>query len=1076
MDTQFPIFFESTPGNYFGYTVALHKNREGALALVGAPRADITILKDQVNEPGALYKCRIFATSGQKCKEVVLDTMGNTYSHRGNVLSYRDRKDNMWLGVSLDIQQNANSNDIVICGHLWKNQIYQQHYLANGVCYTINSDLDPKSIQKHVPFVNKSMQTQFPPGLYVYAFGQVGTAATYSEDGRYLLLGAPGYKDWTGTILSYNLNSSSTNQSYVDPIIPDTPSHQEMSPEAYFGYAITSGKFYDNNEIFVAVGAPRDGNNHGRVYIFKALKDTTTNISIHQKKEGKQFGEYFGSALLGVNLNNDRFTDLLIGAPFHSSENGGDEGKVYVYISNGMGLSLVTNINGGNKPQSRFGTAIANLGDINQDGYNDVGIGAPYEDGKGAIYIYHGTSSGLNPEYTQKVLASEIKPSLSGFGIHISRGLDIDSNQYPDILVGAYDSSEAVLLRSRPIIQLFAKISFSPQQINTNVTTCEYQGAKFICVNVTTCLQYIGRHVPSNLDFTSSLSLGQQSQYSFGTPRGFFLNNNVSKSHIEHSIKSIVGIDECKTETLYVDREKDVITPIEFLYSYDLVQEKQQEFNNSFLIIDPASATSITSAISFQTGCGKADKCLSDLKVNVAITGNFQKRPMIIGKDTILEFNITVSNKEEPAYSAELLIYVPPEIPRISQDSCLTLNEQQKKTSNATLICSVGNPLTQDKTVRLKLDVKKFQLVTEQFNVQFKARTASTEIYDFDNSEDIDIKFKTVVDISITGTPFQEQIPLREDDIDTNVLISHTYFVMNHGPSPLDTLEFRLYVPSSFQSADGPKDFVTFQRSQEDDSGKTLSIAAKCNDTGLYLKPTSPEGTNTKNEVFGEKDLIVQGDNSSNSATTDFGNSSVLDISKRSLTSEVPPDEIKVSRSKKSIGGTALAKKRKDVAISCEMQGSQCTAIFCSASSFSDTRKFARITLSFLVNLTVLNEVLDPWYRMAFITKGEVFIRGVHENIQPKHHIPDKITVKTTIIHPGLPPSEEIAQWIIFVSIGVGILLLIIILIALIKIGFFKRQQKEKMKEMMTSDELKEDEPYLMADEAAYSDSEMANV
>ncbi|KFM74996.1 hypothetical protein X975_18965, partial [Stegodyphus mimosarum] len=135
-------------------------------------------------------------------------------------------------------------------------------------------------------------------------------------------------------------------------------------------------------------------------------------------------------------------------------------------------------------------------------------------------------------------------------------------------------------------------------------------------------------------------------------------------------------------------------------------------------------------------------------------------------------------------------------------------------------------------------------------------------------------------------------------------------------------------------------------------------------------------------------------------------------------------------------------------------------AIQCSASPFSDIRKFARIAVSVQVNLSVLNEVLDPWYRIEFFTKGEVFIRDDKADVQPKNHHPDVTAVKTVIVYPGPPPSEEIAQWIIFVSIGAGILLLIVILILLIKFGFFKRKQKEKMQEMMTQEDGKQYEAY----------------
>ena len=62
---------------------------------------------------------------------------------------------------------------------------------------------------------------------------------------------------------------------------------------------------------------------------------------------------------------------------------------------------------------------------------SDLAVGAPYEEGSGAVYIYLGSKAGIVNVPSQKILASSISPLLKGFGISLSRGLDMDHNNYP---------------------------------------------------------------------------------------------------------------------------------------------------------------------------------------------------------------------------------------------------------------------------------------------------------------------------------------------------------------------------------------------------------------------------------------------------------------------------------------------------------------------------------------------------------------------------------------------------------------------------------------------------------------------
>lgn len=101
--------------------------------------------------------------------------------------------------------------------------------------------------------------------------------------------------------------------------------------------------------------------------------------------------------------------------------------------------------------KGRFGLSLASLGDINLDGYGDFAVGAPYDgpNGNGAVYVYHGSKNGPLPKHSQVIYAEDVVGTehLSTFGFSLSGGIDLDGNQYPDMVVGAYDSNRAIVFK-----------------------------------------------------------------------------------------------------------------------------------------------------------------------------------------------------------------------------------------------------------------------------------------------------------------------------------------------------------------------------------------------------------------------------------------------------------------------------------------------------------------------------------------------------------------------------------------------------------------------------------------------------
>lgn len=65
-----------------------------------------------------------------------------------------------------------------------------------------------------------------------------------------------------------------------------------------------------------------------------------------------------------------RWEDLVVGAPQYFEKEGEIGGAVYVYVNNAGMWDKVTPIRIDGPRDSMFGLAVANLGDMNQDGYH----------------------------------------------------------------------------------------------------------------------------------------------------------------------------------------------------------------------------------------------------------------------------------------------------------------------------------------------------------------------------------------------------------------------------------------------------------------------------------------------------------------------------------------------------------------------------------------------------------------------------------------------------------------------------------------------------------------------------------
>lgn len=135
----------------------------------------------------------------------------------------------------------------------------------------------------------------------------------------------------------------------------------------------------------------------------------TSNLTNIANITGRQLGAYFGYCLVVTDVDGDGLQDVVVGAPLYTNyantEGKYETGRVHVfYQSTRLRQSFKrSDVLDGDVSKARFGHALAALGDINLDGFNDIAVGAPYDgpSERGAIYIFHGSAKGIRTKHSQ---------------------------------------------------------------------------------------------------------------------------------------------------------------------------------------------------------------------------------------------------------------------------------------------------------------------------------------------------------------------------------------------------------------------------------------------------------------------------------------------------------------------------------------------------------------------------------------------------------------------------------------------------------------------------------------------------
>ena len=223
---------------------------------------------------------------------------------------------------------------------------------------------------------------------------------------------------------------------------------ESRAGEAVAGAGDVDGDGYDD----LLVGAPQWGgapNYAGGAWLFLG-SPTGPGAAADWSVESSQAAASFGGAVAGAgDLNGDGYGDVAVGAPGHDGDEA-NEGAVYVWYGSASGLSTVwpapleVDACG-----AAFGGAVAGAGDVNGDGFAELGVGAigyaDGEPGEGAAFLYLVAPAGVasSPDWSYE--SDQVHAGL-GSAVDGAGDGDGDGDGYADVLVGAtgWDDSSAV--------------------------------------------------------------------------------------------------------------------------------------------------------------------------------------------------------------------------------------------------------------------------------------------------------------------------------------------------------------------------------------------------------------------------------------------------------------------------------------------------------------------------------------------------------------------------------------------------------------------------------------------------------
>ncbi|XP_035254893.1 integrin alpha-3-like isoform X1 [Anguilla anguilla] len=991
LDVQFPVIKDGkTKDSFFGLSVALHKQTKGAsryLLLTGAPKEKAQP-QLRVNETGAVYSCPITIDPSDCSRMDLVSSVAPNEIVEG-----------MWLGVTVASQKDQWGGRVLACGHRYVKVVGPELSLWRmvGKCYVRGNDLtyDPTDYWQTFPYENCNPDEDHDrEGLC-----NMGISGGISHTDVYI--GSPGSFNWEG-----NVHVTWRNPVPEDSWDSRTKSFPDFGKKSYsyMGYSVTEEKnLLSMNEYTVVTGSPRD-DNRGSVTLAK-IEDTLAVVLI---LNGEQVGSYFGNCIATTDLNSDGWNDLLVGAPFYFDRKGEKGGAVYVYMNENGSFRTNPSMTLFGFAGSAFGMSVAAIGDINQDGFQDFAVGAPFH-GTGKVFVWMGSQKGIAEEPSQVIEGKDVgNGGFQTFGYSINGGMDMDQNKYPDVLVGSLDNRIA-LLRARPVIHLNKTFIVEPVLVDPS------QCSSDSCVTVKVCFSYTLSN--GDKDFKEKITV--KYTVKADSARRSSRLRFVDKQDEFIGFLSIQPSSTCQELKLsVVEPLRDKLQPVVFSLSVSLDEGKPsapQALQNldSFPVLDKDQQVVNKTEIHFQMECGSDNKCSSNLQLRATFASEQQVLFPSEDGHQVMQYNsgvkklmvlVNVTNLPAPgklaedAHQALLNLTVPSALHFFGVRSS---DKEVECRVETTVLCELGNPFKSNHQANILIifETSGISLYTQEIQSTLQLSTLS-EQSDLDPQSialmveyTLQTTFAVVphkTQAEFSGTVMGESAMKSFDDIGSPVEYTFTVNVLGMPLGTMGNLE------------------VEFLWPYEVANGKWLLYPTEILTNGVSDSHCIPPG--------------------------DIVNPLRLNASESNARRKREVDGSEPRQIEPLAANTLRIPQRKNIVLDCELgKDVKCVKFSCPLQNMNNSAEV--IVRARVWNSTMLEDYIDD----RITVKGLATLKLVTDRPALKM---DSATRKFVLdIDPKVTdkPLYQAPMWIIIVSVLAGVLLLALIILMLWKCGFFKR-------------------------------------